>query len=176
MSFQINSWIYFFQDKTDWVEVLDPEIKPDRDSIVTNPFPQQMSPINKSPQSVNRLVSWTKLISLGARMRPQIVGKIDAECKSLGFGSVIVQTGGASICPHPPFNERAAIGRGTNHGISRDTWCYKPTLGCLSPITAGITIAGPHQIIVNSRTDLSSNHGGRTSLIRTCSQVSTVYD
>ena len=63
--------------------------------------------------------------------------------------SVIVQTSGASICPHPRFNERGRRLE-ANHGIRRDTWCYKPTLGCLWPIKIPpppplVTIAGPWQ-------------------------------
>ena len=93
---------------------------------------------------------------------------------------VIVQTNGASICPHPAFNERAAIGEGSewgmgpNHRITRDTSRYKPTLGCLWPITNKMqykyavcdqsvhswTIARPDEIVGDSRTDLSRNYWG----------------
>ena len=93
---------------------------------------------------------------------------------------VIVQTNGASICPHPAFNERAAIGEGSewgmepNHRITRDTSRYKPTLGCLWPITNTMqykcavcdqslhswTIARPDKIVGDSRTDFSWNYWG----------------
>ena len=149
-----------------------------------------MSPINKRAQSGTRLISWTQLISLEERMRPQIVLK---KCKRLGA---------ASNCPDErrqylsssAFNERAAIWEGSergmepNHRITRDTSRYKPTLGCLWPITNTMqykcavcdqseqswTIARPGKIVWDSRTDFSWNYWG-TLVMANLNPLSNVH-